>query len=221
MKTKIISALLILLANCLYGQNFSKDYFEFCRPSWEKQVTDEEKKAVNPLIDSMMFAATGRHAWEIDVEKEKQIALDRIIYYKNIMNLKGLDIDSLDNFILIEESTIGGDWARATIKNGMVIYGKQYFSYQINLEDTSSLTLNNEYLNNYNQINKKDPRSILFHLAKNNMTDEITDLAVKEMELRTTEYEPKKQFEVLIYNNKSTKKISLCYLHELLTDIYN
>ena len=220
MKTKTISTLLILFSNFLFGQNFTQDYFEYRRPSWEKQVTEDEKKAVNPKIDSMMLIATGRHMWEIDVQKEKQSALDNIHYYKNIMKLKGLDIDKLNDFILIEESTIGGDWSLATFKNGIVIFDNQYFSYNLNLDDTNSLVLNKSFLKNYKSIDKKDPRSILFHLAINNKTDEIGNLAVKEMNFRKPEYEPTKQFEVIIYNSKATKKVRLCYLHELLTDVY-
>jgi hypothetical protein len=220
MKTHIVSTILICLTNFLIGQNFSKDYFEHCRPSWERQVTDSEKKAVNPKIDSMMFAATGRHIWEVDVQKEKQNAFNNIRYYKKIMKLKDLDIDKLQDFILIEESTIGGDWDLASIKNGVVIIDKQYFSYSINLEDTNSLGLNNSFLKSYDSIDKKDARSILFHLAKNNKPNEIEDLAIKEMNYRKPEYEPTKQYEVITYNRKLTKKVRLCYLHELLTDIY-
>ena len=136
------------------------------------------------------------------------------------MQLKELDIDNIDNFILIEESTIGGDWSKAAIKNGIIVFNNAYFSYNVNLEDSTSLALTNNFLKQYESVDKKNPRSILFHLAKNNKSDLISDLAVKEMNARKPDYEPLKQFEVLIYNSKSTNKIRLCYLHELLKDIY-
>ena len=220
MKTKITSTIIIFLTNFIYGQNFSKDYFEHYRPSWERQITDTEKKAVNPKIDSMVFASTGRHMWEVDVQKEKENTARNIRHYKNIMQLKELDIDKIDNFILIEESTIGGDWSKAAIKNGIIVFNNAYFSYNLNLEDSTSLALTNNFLKQYESVDKKNPRSILFHLAKNNKSDLISDLAVKEMNARKPDYEPLKQFEVLIYNSKSTNKIRLCYLHELLKDIY-
>lgn len=218
--TYMFTIIFLTLKLSVLAQNFSKDYYEYCRPSWEREVKDEEKLAVDPKIDSMIHAATGRHMWEIDVQKEKQNALFKINYCKKIMLLKGLDIDKFNDFIFIEESTIGADWSTATIKNGIVIYGNKYFTYSINLEDSNSLKENNSFLKSYIALDKKDPRSILFYLAKNNRTNEIVELAVKEMNLRQLEFDSTKQFEVTIYNNRSTKKIEICYLHEQLTDLY-
>ena len=221
MKTVILTTLSIILTSYLHGQNFSKDYFEHCRPTWEKQLTEEEKKSVNPLTDSLMLAMTGRHIWEVDVQQEKENTLNDIKHYKNIIQLIGVDIDTLNNFILIEESNLGGDWTKATIKSGIVVLKDTYFSYNYDLADSNSLMLTNNFLEKYDSINKNNPRSILFHLAKNNKTDQISTLAVKEMNAaKPAEYQPAKQYEVLIYNRKSTKKITLCYLHELLTDVY-
>lgn len=220
MKAKFLTFLFICLSGLLFGQNFSKDYYEFCRPSWEKQVSEAEKKAVNPKMDSMIFTATGRHMWEIDVQKEIQSTNDRILYYKRIMKLKDLDIDKLTDFILIEESSLRGDWNLLTVKTGIVVYGDQYFSYSINLTDSNSLVLNNNFLEDYTSIDKKDPRSILFHLAKNNKPDEIAALAAKEMDLNNTDQEVSKQFEVMIYNKESANKIRLCFLHDQIVYVY-
>ena len=220
MKKIIIFSLSIFFANFLLGQNFSNDYFEHLRPSWEKLVTEEDKKLVNPKIDSMIFLSTGRHIWEVNENVEKEKAQKNINYYKKIMQLKGIDIDKQNNFILIEESALGDDWSMASIKNGIVILNNKYFSYSINLEKPSSLILTNNFLKDFNSIDKNNARSILFNLAKNNEVEQIVKLAIKEMNDRNPDYETTKQYEVLIYNFKSSEKIRLCYLHELLTQIY-
>lgn len=221
MKTLTLMTLLFIWTSYLHGQTFSKDYFEHCRSSWEKQPTEEEKKSVNPFADSLMFAMTGRHIWEINIEEEKESTLKKILNFKNIVQLKGVEIDSLNNFILIEESNLGGDWKMATIKSGIVVLKETYFSYNYDLADSNSLKLTNDFLEKYDSINKNNSRSILFHLAKQNKTDQFSALAVKEMNATNpSEYQPKKQYEVLIYNGKSENKIELCYLHEFLTNIY-
>ncbi len=221
MKTLILTSFSFLLTSYLYGQNFSKDYFEHCRPKWEKQATEEEKKSVNHFTDSLMFAMTGKHVWELNIEEEKENALKNLLRFKNIMQLKGVEIDTLNNFILIEESNLEGNGELVTIKNGIVVLKDKYFSYSYDLADSNSLMLTNDFLEKYDSINKKNPRSILFHLAKQNKTDQISILAVKEMNLIIpSEFQPKIQFEVLIYNGKSEKKISFCYLHEKVIDIY-
>ncbi len=221
MKTLILTSLSFLLTCYLYGQNFSKDYFEHCRPKWEKQATEEEKKSVNHFTDSLMFAMTGKHVWELNIQEEKENTINNLLRFKNIMQLKGIEIDTLNNFILIEESNLDEDGELVTIKNGIVLFKDKYFSYNYDLVDSNSLMLTNDFLEKYDSINKENPRSILFHLAKQNKTDQISILAVKEMNsIIPSEFQPKKQFEVLIYNVKSDKKISLCYLHEMLVDSY-
>ena len=221
MKTLIITALSIILTSYLHGQNFSKDYFEHCRLSWENQPTEEDKKSVNPLSDSLMFALKGKHILDVNIKEEKENTLNNILYYKNIMRLKGIEIDNLNNFILIEEGNLGGDWTMATIKSGIVVLKDTYFSYYYDLADSNSLMLTNDFLEKYDSVDKNNPRSILFFLAKQNKTDQIFALATKEMNAsKPLEYQPNKQYEVLIYNRKSEKKINFCYLHELLTDIY-
>jgi len=221
MKTLIITILSFILTSYLFGQKFSKDYFEYCKPAWEKQPSEDEKKSVNPFADSLVFAMTGRHIGEINVQEEKEKTLNKILHYKNVMQLKGFEIDTLSNFIVIEESNLVEDWTKLTMKCGIVVLKDMYFSYSYDLADPSSLMLTNNFLENYDAINKNDPRSILFHLAIQNKADQISALAVKEMNsTNLSEYQLKKQYEILIYNQKSEQKVRLSYIHELLTDIY-
>ena len=181
MKTLILALVSLIFTTYLYGQNFSKDYFDHCRPEFEKQPSEEERKSVNPLADSLMFAMTGRHIWENKTQQEKENTFNNILHYRKIMQLKAVDIDTLDSFILIEESNLGGDWTMATIKSGIIVLKDTFFSYSYDLADSNSLTLTNDFLVKYDSVIKNNPRSILFHLAIKNKTDQISALAVKEM----------------------------------------
>lgn len=218
MKTHIISTIFIFIAIFANAQIFSKDYFEYCSSAWEKQPIDLEKKSVDPFLDSMVFSSTGRHTWEVDIQKEKQSALENILHYLNIFKLKGLNADSIKNFILIEETNLGSDWSQLSIKEGIVVLNEIYFSYKFDLSDSTSLKLTGNFLQKWDLVDKKNPRSILFHLAKNNSIDKINELAIQEMKSSDPNYEFKKQFEILVYDSKALEKIKLIYLHELLVN---
>jgi len=145
-----------------------------------------------------------------DIVKEslKNETLQNVEKYKTIFKKKGVNIDRTSNFSMITENS----------NKGIVIYDNQYFSFE---KKENTIKLNTTYLKNYNDLNKDNPRSIIFNLLKNKKHKELIEFAKSELPFFENGRVSKTEFEILIYDKKSSKKLELIYIHEFITELYD
>lgn len=205
----------ILFSSSLTAQTFSEDYFEFFKKSWEKEPTEEMKAQVPPSVDSMYRQSTGKGFWEMQAEQQKQSTLINIENYKSAFKLNELDIDSVDKFVIIEESARGGNWPPDLTRKGFVIVDGQTFSYKFNPEAEVKYKLTTDFLAKENTF--YECRLIIADLAKDYDIEGITTLAKKEMELEGMQ--PKVEYEIVVYDQTAEKPLRIIYLHDFITEI--
>ena len=216
MKRNIIHLILILFSISAYSQTFSESYYDLFRKSWEKEPTKEMIDQVDPKMDSLYRATTGKGFWEMQAEGLKNSTTNNINNYKKAFDLNNLDIDKIDKFIIIEESNRGMDFPPDFSRKGFVIIGSEMFTYYYNPEKENSLKLTSDFFDKSN-INYKS-RKIVTDIAKSNNIEQFSVLAKKEMEIGIGE--PKIEYEIVVYDEKMEEKpLKIIYLHEFITEL--
>lgn len=71
----------------------------------------------------------------MQAEGLKNSTTNNIDNYKNIFELKNLDIDVIDKFIIIEKSKRGMSFQPDFSRKGFVIIGSETFTYSYNPEE--------------------------------------------------------------------------------------
>ena len=211
--TLIIGAL--LFCSSTKAQTFSDDYFQFFKKSWEKEPTEEMKAQVPPSVDSMYRQSTGKGFWEIQAEQQKQSTLKNIENYKSAFKLNELDIDSLDKFVIIEESSRVANFPPDVTRKGFIIVDRQTFSYKFDPEAEVNYKLTTDFLAKESAF--YDCRLIITDLAKDYDIEGLTTLAKKEMELEGTQ--PKVEYEIVVYDQAAEKPLRIIYLHDFISEI--
>ena len=214
MKRNLIHLTLVLFSISAYSQTFSESYYDLFKKSWEKEPTKEMINQVDPKMDSLYRATTGKGFWEMQAEGLKKSTTNNIKSYKKVFELKNLDIDKIDKFIIIEESNRGMDFPPDFSRKGFVIIGSDTFTYHYNPEDENSLKLSNDYFVESNPNYKS--RKIVTDIAKSDKIEQFSVLAEKEMELGIGE--PKVEYEIVVYDKKMDEKpLKIIYLHDFIT----
>lgn len=216
MKRSLTHLILILFSISVYSQNFSESYYNFFRKSWEKEPTKEMIDQIDPKMDSLSKATTGKGFWEMQAEELKNSATNNINNYKKVFELKNLDIDKIGKFIIIEESNRGMEFPPDFSRKGFVIIGSETFTYFYNPEEENSLELSNDFFDESNPNHKS--RKIVTDIAKSDKIEQFSILAEKEMELGIGE--PKVEYEVVVYDKKLDEKpLKIIYLHDFITEL--
>ncbi|WP_425077902.1 hypothetical protein [Psychroserpens sp. S379A] len=218
MKRNLIHLILILFSISTYSQTFSESYYELFRKSWEKEPTKEMIGQIDPKMDSLYRATTGKGFWEMQAEGLKNSTTNNISNYKKVFKLKNLDIDKIDKFIIIEESNRGMNFPPDFSRKGFVLIGTDIFTYYYNPGEENSLKLSNDYFNESNP--NHESRKIITDIAKSDKNEQFSVLAKKEMELGIGE--PRVEYEIIVYDKKIDEKpLKIIYLHDFVTEIKN
>jgi hypothetical protein len=218
MKRNFIQLILILFSVSTYSQTFSESYYNLFKKSWKKKPTKEMIDQIDPKMDSMYKATTGKGFWEMQAEGLKNSTTNNINNYKKIFELKNLDIDSIPKFIIIEESNRGMNFPPDFSRKGFVIIGSEKFTYFYNPEEENSLKLSNSFFDESNPNQKS--RKIVTDIAKSDKLEQFSILAEKEMKLGIGE--PKVEYEIVVYDIKMAEKpLKIIYLHEFITEMKN
>ncbi|MDZ7847442.1 MAG: hypothetical protein U5L96_12075 [Owenweeksia sp.] len=150
-KFNLIIVTVILCSN-LKAQTFSEDYFEFFKKSWEKEPTEEMKAQVPPSVDSIYRQSTGKGFWEMQAEQQRQSTLKNIENYKSAFKLNDIEIDSVNKFVIIEESSKVAKFPPDPTRKGLIIVEGQTFSYkydpkaEVNYKLTNGLLIKGNYI---------------------------------------------------------------------------
>lgn len=196
---------IVFIGFTVKGQSFSELYLDTFKDSWEKEPTEEMKAQVDPALDEFYKQTTGKGFWETNAELRKKEVLDQIEQYKMVLELKELDINTIQNFILVEESNIPS----SNKKHGFVIYKNQYFTYQYIPGQLSSFKMSTKYLGTDKQFH--DSRIKIKTLLEANQIKKLHQYAKDE--LKFGDVKSNVQYEVIIYNSKDKKPLDIIYLH--------
>lgn len=219
MKRSFLLAFTLLYSGFLWAQNFSSDYFSFRKSAFEEKMMswygDKDKER-----DSISMAQTGKHLWESEeMDPELKSYLDQILIYKRVLRLKGIEIDSLNNFVVIEEFNFAYVDTMAYM-SGVIVLDKQNISYRYSWGDTSSVSLNTAFLENYATLDKKNPKSIVYHLVKEQRYAEIEQLGKIENEPENMVDLFEKEFSIIVYNKQAKERIRNFKLHETVVNFF-
>lgn len=216
---KIVTTLLIILtigAN-LKAQTFSDSYLDFFKKIWETEPTAEMKAQLDPSMDSLFIKSTGKGVWENQALQLKQSTIINIENYKAIFRLQGFDIDEKGKFLIIEESSFGGNCPPDLTRQGVVIFDQLVFNYKYDPDIETQYKLTTDFLDS-NSIHINS-RKIITEIAQRFDIDELTRLAKKEMELENLQ--PKVEYEIVVYDNSLEKPLRIIYLHDFVTKVHH
>ncbi|SFS96399.1 hypothetical protein SAMN04487906_2371 [Zhouia amylolytica] len=216
MKRNLIHLTLVLFSISAYSQTFSESYYDLFRKSWEKEPTKEMIDQVDPKMDSLYRATTGKGFWEMQAEGLKKTTTNNINNYKKVFDLKNLDIDKIDYLIIIEESIRGTNFPPDFSRKGFVVIGSDMFTYYYNPENGNSLKLTSDFFDESNPNYKS--RQVVTDIAKSNKVEQFSILAKKEMEIEIGE--PKIEYEIVVFDKKmGDKPLKIIYLHDFITEL--
>ena len=204
MKTNLLICI-IFIGFTVKGQNFSELYLNTFKDSWEKEPTEEMKAQVDPALDEFYKQTTGKGFWETNAELKKKEVLDQIEHYKMVLELKELDINTIQNFMLVEESNIPSSHK----KHGFVIYNNHYFTYQYIPGQSNSFKVSTKYIGTDKQFH--DSRTKIKTLLEANQIDKLHQYA--KHELKSGDVKLNVQYEIMIYNSKDKTPLDIIYLH--------
>ena len=147
-------------------------------------------------------------------------AIGKNDHLKKIFRLKGLDIDKITEFVVIEEQYMDFSSNSSARLFGVVSAGNESFTYSYQ-SDLQKYQLTKNFLKQYNKVDANNARSIIYFLTKNKEIDKIEKLAKDEMNNDNSQTVHKWQYEVIAYNANAVNKIRLSYLHETLTKVFH
>ncbi|MGB0367798.1 MAG: hypothetical protein ACPGD8_00225, partial [Flavobacteriales bacterium] len=181
MKTTALSIYMFVFTLNLSAQTFTEAYIDNFRSTWEKEVHDSIKAALNPMLDSMVRASTGMGYWENQAQQMKNSTYERANHYKKVLEIWGFDIDSLQSFMLVEESHFFNSWPPDITKSGVVFVNGETMPFKHNPDEKNGYSEFLGFLKDYETLDRTRARSIIYHLLNKGAIESLTALAKKEM----------------------------------------
>lgn len=189
----------------LSGQNFSKSYFDFFKDSWEREITEEMKARIDPALDEFYKKTSGMGFWEKNAELRKKGVLEQIENYKTVLELKGLNIDTLNAFTIVKEK---GSGLNLLPTNGYIIIpNKISFTFT---KKKSKYLLSTNYFDStevYYPYRKK-----IKDLLESNNIKQLSDFAKQEVIDKVLKANI--EYEIVLYNRSNKTPLQIIYLHD-------
>ncbi|MCC9072031.1 hypothetical protein LNQ49_10605 [Flavobacterium sp. F-65] len=208
---KLFSLIILIFFTCqnIFSQSLGDEYFNLMKPIWETKTTDELRNQIDPKMDSICKTLYGIGLIEFQAKSQKEDTENKILMFKNILALNDLNENDNEITILVESGfNISG-------MKGFVIFDNKFYCFQQNEDNDYKIEKYPEYLKNYKKLDRKNARSVLFFLLKDNLYDIVGKIIEDENnDPKNKKLSPIVSYEILNYNSKRTKKLNLYYINE-------
>lgn len=210
-RTAIAFTTCILLSLTAISQTFSLDYIEKSRSSWDRRATPT---TVDPVIDSVMRAMTGKGLAETLVFNTERATLEEVEQLRRLMSLAGHDIDSVASFGSVEERNMEATWPPPMNKRIVLAVGRevQGFSFDI-LNDTVPQPCPT-CVPDTSEHAPTDAWAFIVRLLLQRNVDELVRSAKAEMAANDLSVRPTREYQVYFYDRTRTPTIEHIFLHE-------
>ncbi len=199
----------LLFSLAAISQTFPLDYIEKSRGSWDRHP---DPATVDPVMDSVMRAMTGKGLAEMIVYNTERATLEEVEQLRKLMRAAGYDLDSVVAFGFVEERIMGPDWSpdkRMVISVGPKVQG---FSFNM-LNDSVPQPYPNCVPDTARNV-VGDAWVFIVRLLLQRNVDELVRLARAEMAANDLSVPPTREYQIYFYDRRRTPTIEHIFLHE-------
>jgi len=196
------------------SQTFPLDYIEKSRASWDRHPAPS---TVDPVMDSVVRAMTGKGLLETLVFSTERGTLDEVDKLRKLMHAAGYDLDSVAAFGFVEERIMGPDWSpdmRMVVSVGPAV---RSFSFNV-LNDSVPQACPTCAPDTARNV-AGDAWVFIVRLLLQRNVDELVRLARAEVAANDLSVPPTRQYQIYFYDRRRTPTIEHIFLHETVLGV--
>lgn len=196
------------------SQTFPLDYIEKSRGSWDRHP---DPATVDPVMDSVMRAITGKGLAEMLVYNTERATLEEVEQLRKQMRAAGYDLDSIAAFGYVEERIMGPEGSPEMRMVASVGPGVHGFSFNM-LNDSVPQPCPSCVPDTARNIAGEAWVFIVRLLLQRNV-DELVRLARAEVAANDLSVPPTREYQIYFYDRSRTPTIEHIFLHETVLGV--
>lgn len=198
------------------SQTFPLDYIAKSRGSWERHA---DPSTVDPVMDSVMRAMTGKGLAETLVFNTERGTLEEVEQLRKLMSLAGHDIDSVESFGFVEERNMEAAWPPPTNKCIVLAVGRKVDGFSFDMLNDTVPQPCPTCIPDTSQHDTTDAWAFIVQLLLQRDVDELVRLAVAEMAANDLSVRPTREYQIYAYDRRRTPTIERIFLHETVLGV--
>ena len=206
----------ILLPLAAASQTFPLDYISKSRGSWDRRP---DTAMVDPVMDSVMRAMTGKGFAETMVFNSERATLEEVEQLRKLMSLAGHDIDSVGSFGFAEETNMEAGWPPPTNKRIVVMIGRTVHGFSFDMLNDTVPQPCPTCIPDTSQHAPTDAWAFIVRLLLQRNVDELVRLAKAEMAANDLSVPPTRQYRIYAYDRRRAPTIEHIFLHETVLGV--
>lgn len=218
MRASVNSLLLVLLLFQVrsVAQSFPLDYLENLSPTWSRPQPPD--LSVDPKLDSMMRASTGKGLWEAQMRAEERSARDEVERLERLLAMVGENIHSVQAFTFVEEQPLTPTWPPVG-QRGVVILGPVVHCFSFDPITDTIPRIRATYVPDTSAKEGTDAWDFVVQHALRRDVDGLVRLAKAESSANDLSVQPSWQYEIIDYDRRRLRTIEHIFLHETVMSV--
>lgn len=201
----------ILLSLAAISQTFPLDYIEKSRGSWDRHP---DPTTVDPVMDSVMRAMTGKGLAETLVFNTERATLEEVEQLRRLMSLAGHDIDSVASFGSVEERNLEAAWPPPMTKRVVLAVGREVHGFSFDMLNDTVPRPCPPCVPDTSEHAPTDAWAFIVRLLLQRNVDELLRSAKAEMAANDLSVWPTREYQIYFYDRRRTPTIEHVFLHE-------